>query len=231
MRVIEGCWEFYRNAKFGCTTYTRKEPFTSSLNHNNSKMGGTILFGFYECLFKFNFHHFNSSFKYALNKDNFVFLATEKHIAHSKMTSLPRKVAYCLYCRKKKGLWTTAPSTWLPRLPLTFNELILLLLLGTSLLSTCGPTNQSERSLLRSRLLIGREQMAPEGPPGIPGNPGTVSRGCPLVWWRPRWTTSSSEFKTSKPLTNGSHILTISYFQDCLHIVFLIPCPLLSIYN
>ena len=137
-----------------------------------------------------------------MNKDNFVFLATEKHIAHSKMTSLPRKVAYCLYCRKKKGLWTTAPSTWLPRLPLTFNELILLLLLGTSLLSTCGPTNQSERSLLRSRLLIGREQMAPEGPPGIPGNPGTVSRGCPLVWWRPRWTTSSSEFKTSKPLTN-----------------------------
>ena len=135
-------------------------------------------------------------------KDNSVFLATEKHIAHSKMTSLPRKVAYCLYCRKKKGLWTTAPSTWLPRLPLTFNELILLLLLGTSLLSTCGPTNQSERSLLRSRLLIGREQMAPEGPPGIPGNPGTVSRGCPLVWWRPRWTTSSSEFKTSKPLTN-----------------------------
>ena len=111
-------------------------------------------------------------------------------------------IIYCLYCWKKKGLWTTAPSTWLPRLPLTFNELILLLLLGTSLLSTCGPTDQSERSLFRSRLLIGREQMAPEGPPGIPGNPGTVSRGCPLVWWRPRWTTSSSEFKTSKPLTN-----------------------------
>ena len=63
MKLIEGCWEFYRNDKFGCITCTRKEPFTSSLNHNNSKMGGTILFGFYECLFKFNFHHFNSSFK------------------------------------------------------------------------------------------------------------------------------------------------------------------------
>ena len=96
MRIREGCWEFYRNAKFGRTTYTRKEPFTSSLNHNNGKMGGTILFGFSECLFKFNFHNFNSSFKYVLTIDDFVFLATEKNIAHSKMTSLLRKVAYCL---------------------------------------------------------------------------------------------------------------------------------------
>ena len=57
--------------------------------------------------------------------------------------------------------------------------------------------------------------VAPEGPPGIPGNPVTVSTGCPLVW-KAKWKPLSSEFKqfSNSKLNSSSTLHQCSLFVN-----------------
>ena len=54
--------------------------------------------------------------------------------------------------------------------------------------------------------------VAPEGPPGIPGNPVTVSTGCPLVW-KAKWKPLSSELNFSS--SSNSKLNSSSTLHQC----------------
>ena len=126
--------------------------------------------------------------------------------------------------RERKGtrigrpILACSPTTWLPGLPLGFLPWIDPPP-APELLSTCGPTNQSQPSLLRPRPLIGREQWLRRVLLAYLAIAVTVSRDCPLVWKAKKWTPLSSEFPmllNFPPHHQLFNFITVHYWQTPL---------------